>query len=591
MALAPSRCRDDGPAALALHAGVLSTTLRAGRLTRVLVAGHEVWHGVHFLLRDVHWRTPALCLGEPRHEALASGGWRVVVLGAFDVVPSVALRIEIVGDGDGDGDGDGALTISAEARASGAIEVNRLGLCLLHPLAAAGRAVEVMHTDGRMTRSTFPTLIPPWPPFSDIRTLRHEFAPAAWASAEFDGEAFEFEDQRNNADASFKTYARSNFMPRPFALRAGEVLRQQLRLRVEGVPPPAPPTPRWSQSATTTTPRDDMQLGLELTRADLAAWAASAERAAALRPDHLHLALSALSASSASSALSADEPEIDAQALAQVLTAAGARLRLDLLELPAVNPAAAIERIYARLAHAGVAPADVAVFPTTHEAVTAARRCFARARIGGGTPDFFVQLNRQDRLPTLDFLSFTICPIVHSADDETVMQSHRSLAAMLDTLRARHPGVAVQVGPSGIAARRSPLGALAESDGRRCVPLAATDPRESTQFGAAWIVAHIATAMAAGAQAVTVGSLATCRVDSPVGELWARLGRRLRSAGLRTLPAPLHAPWVAMRLSEPTGAHDLVVNLGAQPIDLDDGYRGVLPPHSMLVFRCAGVQQ
>ena len=544
---------------------------------------------MHFLLRDVHWRTPALCLGEPQHETLAGGGWRVAVAGAFDGLPRVALRIEIVGHD------DGALTLIGEACAEGDIDVNRLGLCLLHPLSAAGRAVEVVHTDGRSTRSTLPTLIPPWPPFSEIRTLRHEFAPGAWASAGFDGEAFEFEDQRNNADASFKTYSRSNFMPRPFRLRAGEVVRQQVRLRVEGIPPPAPPPPRWSRSAATSTPRDAMRLGLELTRGDLAAWAASAERAAALRPDHLHLAISA------------GAPEIDAHALAQVLAAAGACLRLDLLELPTDNPAAAIERIHTRFARAGVEPADVAVFPTTHEAVAAARRCFAPARIGGGTPDFFVQLNRQDRLPALDFLSFTVCPIVHSADDQTVMQSHRSLAAMLDTLRARHPGVPVQIGPSGIAARRSPLGALAESDGRHPVPLAATDPRESTGFGAAWIAAHIAAAQAAGAQAVTVGSLATCRAGSPVAELWSRLGRRLRSAGLRTLPAPAKAPWIALRLTGPTGAQELVVNLGPKPLALEDAEpaellgsasadadrdadaasldRVTLPPYSMVALR------
>ena len=73
----------------------MSTALREGRLMPIVVAGHEVWHGVHFLLRDVHWRTPRLCLGEPQHETLAGGAWRVVVQGAFEVVPSVALRIEI----------------------------------------------------------------------------------------------------------------------------------------------------------------------------------------------------------------------------------------------------------------------------------------------------------------------------------------------------------------------------------------------------------------------------------------------------------------------------------------------------------------
>ena len=35
-----------------LRAGALRTTLVDGRLGGVVLDGHEVWHGIHFLLRD-----------------------------------------------------------------------------------------------------------------------------------------------------------------------------------------------------------------------------------------------------------------------------------------------------------------------------------------------------------------------------------------------------------------------------------------------------------------------------------------------------------------------------------------------------------
>ncbi len=46
------------PQEVALRAGPLLMTLRAGHLVHLEVAGHEVWHGVTFLYRDPDWGTP-----------------------------------------------------------------------------------------------------------------------------------------------------------------------------------------------------------------------------------------------------------------------------------------------------------------------------------------------------------------------------------------------------------------------------------------------------------------------------------------------------------------------------------------------------
>ena len=58
---------------------------------------------------------------------------------------------------------------------------------MLHPLSACGARVEVRHVDGRISASTFPDHILPWPPFMLVRALRHEWAPGRWAEAELRG--------------------------------------------------------------------------------------------------------------------------------------------------------------------------------------------------------------------------------------------------------------------------------------------------------------------------------------------------------------------------------------------------------------------
>lgn len=491
--------------AIALRAGALSTTLVDGRIGRINVCGHEVWHGVHFLLRDPHWRTPPLQCGPASHQ-VRDGGWRCVIEGHFEGVPGVQWRLTIDGT-----DELHTLQVSAEVHAAAEIEVNRLGLCLLHPLTAGGCAVDVRHVDGRVSRSRLPgEFIPPWPPFTGIASLRHEFAPGCWANAQFDGDDFELEDQRNNADASFKTYSRSNLMPRPYSLRPGTVMHQRVRLTVESLPEGAPVGSATAVAGGGHLRLGPTRIGVELQTADLADPDRAGDWIAAMGLGHVHVAVDALRIDG-----------FDAAALATLLTRAGAHLRLDLVGLTRGGAQASLRRLAMRLRAAGVVPADLAVFPSTHEAVAAARAEFPATRIGGGTPDFFVQLNRAEDLPRLDFLSFTVCPTVHAADDETVMQSHASVGAMLATLTVRYPGVPVQVGPSSIAARRSPLGDLATGDGSRPLPLSGVDARDHGAFGADWIAGHVAELRRAGAQAVTVGRLAWCAPGSPVAR---RLG-------------------------------------------------------------------
>jgi len=545
-----------------LRAGPLSLALRAGRLWHFRVGDIEVWHGVAFLFRGAEWGTPEPVV-DRCESRISARAFRVRCDGHFPTSPAIDFRLEFTGTS------AGVVRVSAEAVPRSDVLANRLGLCVMHPMSAAGARIDVEHDDGRSSRSTLPTLIPPWPPFMLVRALRHEYAPRCWAHCRFEGDTFEVEDQRNNSDASFKTYSRSNMMPRPYPLRSGVPVRQSVELSLE-TPPHRVGAAR--QRATVGVEAGDEtgplpRIGVEITSRDVAAGPATHRALAALRPAHLHLAL---------------EPgarSVDWRGVAGLLARAHARLRLDVTIGDVAHAHPVLESLRGALGAAGIVPESVAVFPSETRCVEAARERFPDSLIGGGTTHFFVQLNRLEALGKVDFLTFTTSSLVHGADDESVMLGLQSLPSMVATLGARYPGVPVRVGPSTIAARSSPLGAQPVSDGTRRIALAQNDPRCRGLYGAAWLLGYAAQLTGARVDAATLMSLSGASgMTGPSDRRAFALRPAFHVAEL--LHAPARA--VALSNSDPSrlaglalsrgGRRELLLaNLTGEPIDVDVG--------------------
>ncbi len=476
------------PGAVTLRAGPLSMTLRGAQIVDFKVAGFEVWQGVTFLYRDPDWGTPEPVYQRISHD-VEGDGFSLRLEGYIPTQPAIDVVLTLHGDA------QGGVKIQARAVPRADILANRIGLCLMHPMQAIGGALEVEHVDGRISHAVFLAQVPPWPPFTGICAIRHEFSPGHWAHVRFHGDEFECEDQRNNADASFKTYSRSNSMPRPYVLRGGVVIEQALTLCIEAAavalePAPEPARPLRVDACAETVQMP--QLGLAISAADAQATPLLRAALAELSPALLHLSLSL------------PEQPVQWTGIAQLLSAARARLRLDFL---AGVTAAALIRLAREMRDAGIKPESVAVFPGAPSILAAARLAFPGSVIGSGTPHFFAQFNRMDTVGPTDFLSFTICPTVHSADDAAPMAGLQSLPSLLATARASYPKRAMRIGPSSLGARSSPLGNLSASDGTRRIALAGRDPRSRGLFGAAWLLGHVAQAARAGAEAVTVMSL------------------------------------------------------------------------------------
>ena len=499
---------EDLPRRLMLRAGPTSLELVGGRWGPVYVNGHEVWHGLAFLFRDSSWGTPEPVLEILRHD-IEGDGFILSLRGHIACAPpdgtgepvanaTIGLDIQVRGQA------DGSLHFAAQATPFSDLLTHRCGWVLMHPMSAQGCAVKVQHVDGRVSLSTLPQEVPAWPPFTAVRSLSHEYAPGHWAEVFLLDEDYELEDQRNNADASFKTYSRSNFMPRPYLLKQGQAWTRAMHLRLLGRPPEEKPRAtapflRWpmTQDAMSVT-----RLGLAITPDMTHApddWLLSTLKQ--WRPDFLHLTLW-------SDAL---QEEVDWQGVQALLLAAGASLRLDLCQSDGLGDGgsadSACRSLAKELARANVVPAFMAALPCGPKAAAFLRQIFPQSAIGGGTPHFFAQLNRLEVSGAEDFMGFTVCPIVHGTDDDAVMKGLQSLPSMLATARQRHRQRDWHVGPSRISARASPLGAQPMSDGQKRLALASCDPRSRGLFGAAWFVGHMAAALKAKVHGLTLPSL------------------------------------------------------------------------------------
>jgi hypothetical protein len=129
-------------------------------------------------------------------------------------------------------------------------------------------------------------------------------------------------------------------------------------------------------------------------------------------------------------------------------------------------------------------------------------------RLGGGMFSYFTELNRK-RVPAagLDFVTHCTCPVVHVADDLSVMQSLEALPFITQSTRAIYGAKPYRIGPSTIAMRQNPYGGATKDNfhGQR-IAMANRDPRHAGQFAAAWTIGYAARVAPAGLEMLTLSS-------------------------------------------------------------------------------------
>jgi D-apionolactonase len=502
------------PPRQALKAGRLTAVLEKGNLRHIKIGDYEAIRAISYVVRDRNWGTY-----EPTIENLSVTAGADGFTVTYDAVCRdeeqeyrYAARIEGRED---------RLVFSARGVAVTDFVTNRAGFVVLHPIeGVSGRPVDVLHVDGQTERATFPSLIEPYQPFMEIRSLTHEAAPEVKATCLMEGDTFEMEDQRNWTDASYKTYVRPIGLPWPFVLPKGEVSEQSVTLSVD------------MRSAAVTSA--DAGRAVRVSVGDVIGAVPPVglahtpdrpvgERALALlhelRPAHLRCRF---------------DPQRgdDRRTMAEFRELAertGAALVLELV-LPAKGDLNAEADAIARAAkEAGARFAAVIVSPAPDlkgtlpgstwpdcppldEVYAAMRKAFPDTKLGGGSYCFFTELNRkQPPTAALDFITHTTCAIVHAGDDVSVMETLECMPAVVASGKAIAQGREYHIGPSAIGLPNNPYGtAPAANPGNDRIAMARMDPRQRGLLGAAWNLGFLARCAQAGVDAITL--------SMPVGE-------------------------------------------------------------------------
>lgn len=525
-----------------LSAGPLTVTLQDGNLRTIRFMGHEVLRAVSFLVRDKDWGT---CKAEFTDLSIESGHQQFSVrYRARYAAPSGAnldCRMRIFASA------GGTLVFEAEGVSDADFETARAGFTVLHPLnGVAGQPVSVEHSDGSIEHSHWPELIDPWQPFMDMTAITHAVAKGISAETRFEGDVFEMEDQRNWTDGSYKTYVRPLALPWPYLVRKGEPLRQKvtvdIRVTGDAVAAVANDAPVHLTIKKTGVPLPDIGIGLrpECRAEELAA-------------------LDALKAIGARHLIAHFDPiaghGIEAlKGYAELAKASGLRVTLE-LAVPCIRPLdMELGDIADMVKQAGLALDTLFVSPAVDRQSTppgskwpdcpplediyaAARNAFPGVRLGGGMLSYFTELNRK-RVPNdlIDYVSHCTNPIVHAADDLSVMQTFEALRYVVKSVRSLYGDKPYRIGPSTIAMRQNPYGSAAKDNPALSrIPMANADPRHAGQFGAAWALAYAATVAEAGLEVLTLSTLA-----GPFG-LVAGGGEPADAGSLRPLAAVIAA--------------------------------------------------
>ncbi|MDW6023228.1 hypothetical protein SAZ10_15830 [Mesorhizobium sp. BAC0120] len=487
--------RGESPTRL-LQAGRLEATFDAGALHWIRFNGVEILRALMFLVRTPGWGTPA-----PVITGLEIGEDATSFSVAYEAhygVPGQGVRVGIRLSGEA----SGRLRAEADIRAEAAFDTNRTGFVVLHPLDGfAGTEVTVDHASAPQRDLVIPAQISPGQPVKDIRAITHSPVPGLTVETRFEGDVFEMEDHRNWSDASFKTYSRPIGLPYPYKLGPDAPVAQAVTITLTDQGSEGPVVSAVTVPKTAGQLLPDYALPIDRL-ADTRVALAWPEALGALAPSWILLRHDGW----------LEAPDADLSPLAELIALTGAKLEVQAILAGATDAAAEAElaALAARFEAAGIFPARIGAFakideqsfqpgearpPHPSEAAVSASlaRHFQAADRIGGSPAFFTEFNRKRPDPALwQGLSFATTPVVHAADDASVMESLQSLPHILSSAQALAGGLPLLIGPTGIGARINPYGpGPSVNDPEAREGMAARDPRQRGLFAAAWTIGYL----------------------------------------------------------------------------------------------------
>ena len=489
-----------------LCAGPLSMIFEAGDLRYIRFGDHEILRRIYVAIRDHNWDTVLPRLSNVQIERDGD-----VFHVTYDV-ENKQSEVDFFWKGTITGDANGTVTFSMDGEARSTFRRNRIGFCVLHPMACAGVPCRIEKVDGAVEESAYPISIAPQylidgeikpvAPFNNMRAVRYEITSGVEAEVRFEGETFEMEDQRNWTDASYKTYGTPLSQPFPVEVAAGTKIAQRITLALKTGGEPS--TERQEAKAQPLTleissadPRPLPRIGLGVASHGEPLTAQELERLKRLNLSHLRVDV--------------DLTQPDYESALRRATDEARTLGVSLeLALFLTDTAAKELRAFVEVVNRVKPPVGAyLIFHKTEASTSAqwvdlARRCLSDAKIGAGTNAYFTDLNRgRPPVDVLDLVCYSINPQVHAFDNSSLMETLEAQAVTVESTRQFADGLPIAVTPVTLLARFNPNATGPEPEPAPGELPAQVDIRQMSLFGAGWTLGSIKYLSESGASSVT----------------------------------------------------------------------------------------
>ncbi|HEX8059596.1 MAG TPA: hypothetical protein VF473_01610 [Cyclobacteriaceae bacterium] len=371
-----------------IHFGKLSLLYSDGFVRYIRAGEIEIIRNIYFALRDNNWATASIVRSDERI-SVTPKNFEIAYTATNVVDGEEVFRwyVKILGSENGE------IDFAVDGECLAPFNRNRAGICVLHPIRETkNKPLHITRPDGSVYESRFPALISPHQPFFDIRKMRWPLSDSVWAELQFEGDVFETEDQRNWADASYKTYGTPLSIPYPVMLKPGDKINQRVKLSlINGDKLPA------SDLA------EDIEVTIDESKSNVFPKVENDPTSI------IHLVLK--SADDWDQFASIRQPEI------KTLAISPADRKANFGELLKI------------------------VLPK-------ARKSFPDTEIGAGFTTYFTELNRNRfDYSDVDFVFYPVTPQAHLVDLHTVIENIPAQKDQLESAKALAPGKKIHVGP------------------------------------------------------------------------------------------------------------------------------------------------
>ena len=461
-----------------LVAGPLTLEYSEGSLWNISNGSEEIIRRIYLVFQDINWTSrPFIIKDEIWQIADRSFSAKIKAQGSQDA-KDLSVELEITGSESGE------ITYGFSASTAVSFMRNRLGLCLLHPVAGlAGRECELTKADGAVEVSRFPDAISPNQPFLNLSGISHKLQSGQVVSVNFAGEIFESEDHRNWSDASYKTYCTPISLPFPAQVTPGEALSQKITISISGE---HAASISKDESAVITVGTKEIELpeiGLGLSEDPAHLIASEYAGYEDLAINHLRLSLNG-------------DSQIRSAVEKALLVTQQLKIDLD-LAIKAESP----QQLQATLRSIVELKDQIRsfyIFSTSDKTTplgfiqSAEELLGDKSKIIGGTDLYFTELNRnQSSVNLVDQVNFSINPQVHSFDDRTLIQNTATQKTIAKNAHRIAKGKKLIIGPITLRPRYNPNATQPDKDVSNTPLPSSVDARQRTWFTEGWTVISI----------------------------------------------------------------------------------------------------